>query len=157
MENASRALLMAAGVLIGILMLSLAVYLFATFGAESQELHEKTKHDQVLQFNAQFTIYSGRKDITIYDIISIANLAKETNNYYETFSDFTNNYKVTVAITGISTHSTANFQDEDEEEKQTVLKKYSMDSETHETKKFTCVDIEYHSNGRIKSISFKPT
>ena len=39
MENASKALLMAGGVLIGILILSLAVYLFITFGAESKEIH----------------------------------------------------------------------------------------------------------------------
>ena len=32
MENASKALLMAAGVLIGVLILSLAVYLFENFG-----------------------------------------------------------------------------------------------------------------------------
>jgi len=35
MENASKALLMAAGVLIGLLVLSLMVYLFASFASTS--------------------------------------------------------------------------------------------------------------------------
>ena len=41
MENASKALIMAASVLIGIMILSLAVYLFATFGASSAQMHEQ--------------------------------------------------------------------------------------------------------------------
>lgn len=36
MENASKALIMAGGVLIGILILSLAVYLFIDFGGKHQ-------------------------------------------------------------------------------------------------------------------------
>lgn len=34
---------------------------------------------QLTQYNAQYTVYSGRNDITIYEIISLANLAKENN------------------------------------------------------------------------------
>lgn len=38
MENASRALIMAAGVLVGVLLLSLAVYLFTIFGNFGSEM-----------------------------------------------------------------------------------------------------------------------
>ena len=77
MENASKALIMAAGVLIGIMILSLAVYLFATFGATSAELHGQVETSRITQFNTQFTSYEGRSDITIYDVISVVNLAKK--------------------------------------------------------------------------------
>lgn len=83
MENASKALLMAAGVLIGILILSLAVYLFISFGTTSAELHKQNEEQQVAQFNSQFTSYVGKEGITIYDVVTIANLATETNIYYE--------------------------------------------------------------------------
>ena len=83
MENASKALLMAAGVLIGVLILSLAVYLFVTFGATSAELHKQNEENQVAQFNSQFTQYEGKEDVTIYDVITVANLAKENNKFYE--------------------------------------------------------------------------
>lgn len=83
MENASKALLMAAGVLIGILILSLAVYLFTTFGATSAELHRQNDANRVNEFNTQFTSYEGKDGITIYDVVTVANLATENNVYYE--------------------------------------------------------------------------
>lgn len=83
MENASKALIMAAGVLIGILILSLAVYLFLSFGSTSAELHKQKEEQQLNQFNAQFTSYVGKEGITIYDVVSVANLATESNIYYE--------------------------------------------------------------------------
>ena len=79
MENASKALIMAAGVLIGVLILSLAAFLFLDFGATSESVYSQMENQQLTQYNAQYTVYSGRKDITIYEIISIANLAKENN------------------------------------------------------------------------------
>lgn len=83
MENASKALLMAAGVLIGILILSLAVYLFVTFGSASAEVHKQNEENQINQFNSQFTSYVGKEGITIYDVVTIANLATENNINYE--------------------------------------------------------------------------
>ena len=83
MENASKALLMAAGVLIGILILSLGVYLFATFGSASAELHKENEQNQINQFNSQFTLYVGKEGVTIYDVVTVANLATENNINYE--------------------------------------------------------------------------
>ena len=82
MENASKALLMAAGVLLGIMLLSLAVYLIVTFGSQSAEMHKQIEIDRLNQFNTQFTSYEG-KQCTIYDVITVANLATENNKYYE--------------------------------------------------------------------------
>lgn len=82
MENASKALLMAASVLIGILIISLAVYLFVSFGSTSAELHRQNEVQQIAQFNSQFTSYEGR-ECTIYDVVTLANLATENNIYYE--------------------------------------------------------------------------
>ncbi len=83
MENASKALLMAASVLIGILILSLAVYLFVSFGQASAQLHEQQDQQRLEQFNSQFSSYVGKKGITIHDIITITNLAIENNRHYE--------------------------------------------------------------------------
>ncbi len=85
MENASKALLMAAGVLIGVLILTLAVYLFATFGATSAELHKQQATDRLNEFNSQFTSYEekNKNGLTIYDFITVASLATENNKYYD--------------------------------------------------------------------------
>ena len=96
MENASKALIMAAGVLIGILILSLAVYLFANFGSASAEAHKQNELNQINQFNSQFTKYEGKADITIHDIVTIANLAKNNNQEHQLTSQTNSNYYIIV-------------------------------------------------------------
>ena len=63
MENASKALIMAGGVLIGVLIISLAVYLFVSFGQTSAEINSENSQKQLSQFNAKFTSYEGRNNI----------------------------------------------------------------------------------------------
>lgn len=83
MENASKALLMAAGVLMGMMILSLAVYLFANFGGTSSQIHDNAETNQLNQFNSQFISYVGKDNVTIHDVISMANLATQNNQNYE--------------------------------------------------------------------------
>ncbi len=83
MENASKALLIAASVLIGLLIISLAVYLFITFGTQSAQMHRQIDENRLGEFNSQFTSYEGKDGLTIYDVITVANLATENNKYYE--------------------------------------------------------------------------
>ena len=84
MENASKALIMAAEILIGILIISVGVYLFNTVGSYSAETTAEMEETQIAQFNSQFLKYygtSGNEAIkcTIHDIVGLANLAKQTN------------------------------------------------------------------------------
>jgi hypothetical protein len=79
MENASKALLMAAGVLIGILILTLMVTLFLSAREVSSRHDQVKKTEEIEQFNANFTKYVG-KDITIHQVITIQNFAKIENN-----------------------------------------------------------------------------
>ncbi len=83
MENASKALLMAGGVLIGIMIVSLAVLLFSNFGGTSSEIHNNIEENQATQFNSQFTSYVGKDNVTIYDVVSMAKLATQNNQNYE--------------------------------------------------------------------------
>ena len=89
MENASKALMMAGGVLIGVLIISLAVYLFADFGSRSASINAQNTEKQLAAFNSKFTSYQDFKDkdgnwqITIYNIITLKGYATENNNNYE--------------------------------------------------------------------------
>lgn len=152
MENASKALIMAAGVLIGVLILSLAAFLFLDFGVTSESVYSQMENQQLTQYNAQYTVYSGRKDITIYEIISIANLAKENNDYYKDYTDYEDAYKVQVSLIG--TLWTPNFQDNEQKPDWIVV--YSKVDEQGNLKyMFECKGIEYHSSsGRVKNIKF---
>ena len=106
MENASKALLMAAGFLMGLLILSLMVYLFVSFGSNAEEMRGQIERDRLAQFNSQFTSYQGKDGITIYDIITVAGFATENNKYYgfskKTISVNPNygDYYVAVALQG---------------------------------------------------------
>lgn len=82
MENASKALIMAAGILIGVLVLSLGVYLFTSFGNSAAQIQKENEINALNKFNSQFVAYQGRKDVTIYEILELANLASENNKYY---------------------------------------------------------------------------
>ena len=102
MENASKALMMAAGVLIGILIISLAIYLITSFGSRSAELHKQVATEQLNQFNSQYTAYEG-SDATIYDVVTVANLATENNITYNLGnSERTNDgtYYISVVLNG---------------------------------------------------------
>lgn len=102
MENASKALIMAAGILIGILIISLGVFLFVNFASTSTTLHAQIKQEQIDQFNAQFTSYEAKDDNTIYDILTLVNLAKNNNNYYELEKSEEGNYYITISKTNNS-------------------------------------------------------
>ena len=68
MENASKALMMAAGVLVGVLILALMVTLFASSNEVSSEYEQTKKAEAIQQFNTNFTKYLGQ-DLTIHQII----------------------------------------------------------------------------------------
>ena len=46
MENASKALIMAAEILIGLLIISLAVYLFTSFGTSAAQINQRNANQQ---------------------------------------------------------------------------------------------------------------
>lgn len=144
MENASKALLMAGGVLIGVLVISLAVYLFADFGATSAEINAQNAQKQITSFNAKFTAYQGyTDDITIYDIVSLATYAKENNAYYENSPE----EQIVVRI------GNTQLQSLDEEDYNNLIQRYINDT-TGELTTFSCSDISYNGNGRVSNIIF---
>jgi len=83
MENATKALLMAAGVLIALIILSIGVYLFSTLGSFSANIERQNEVNRINQFNSKYTVYIGRTDLSIHDVITIINSARNNNeNYY---------------------------------------------------------------------------
>lgn len=88
MENASKALLMAAGVLIAILLVSAATYLFKSASQVTKSYDKSMEINDIAIFNAHFTKFVGavkdgssdvQKYATIYDVISTANFADDYN------------------------------------------------------------------------------
>lgn len=82
MENATKALIMAGTVLISLLLISLAVYLFSNYSDFATKTQEKQAIQEKIQFNTRFEKYV-EKDLTLQDVVTIANLAREFNEKYE--------------------------------------------------------------------------
>ena len=77
MENATKALLIAGGILLGILILSIGVYVVLQFSNLSESFDDKIEQDRILAFNNKFLVYA--KDITPQEMVSLINLVNEEN------------------------------------------------------------------------------
>lgn len=92
MENASKALIMAGSILVGVLIISLAAYLFNTFAQYGKEHADAIAQKHMDNFNSNFLKYQGTEIIdiddeeyerpvlaTAHNIITLANLARQNN------------------------------------------------------------------------------
>ena len=79
MENASKALLMAGGVLISLLVIGFAIFLYSSFSDKARQGKEEMAQTQQARFNYKYLAYNQRKDLTYYDILNIQKMAQEDN------------------------------------------------------------------------------
>lgn len=79
MENAAKALIMAGGILIGLLVFAMFVYEMTAFASHSRIYEEKVAQQQTMEFNSQFEKYLSH-DITAQDVVTIYNLTVQWNN-----------------------------------------------------------------------------
>lgn len=75
MENATKALLMAGGILLGILIISLAVTIFRNTGNVTKTYSATLRQEEITTFNTNFTKYID-KDLTIHEVVTIYNFAE---------------------------------------------------------------------------------
>lgn len=107
MENASKALLMATAILISVIILTLGVYLFTYLSDYARGVEDDVRENQISQFNSQFLSYEN-KELTFYDAMTIANMAKDYNKSNElNGSDLT---YITVNISGTGIFGGNNFE-----------------------------------------------
>ena len=149
MENATQALLIAAGVLIGIIILSMAVYLGHTMSEYARITQSQIDENKVVQFNDEFLKYSKLENLTIQDVITVKNYALENNNKFTDYDVNTNraelnNEYIDVFIDLLALPRKIVLNESDEK----LLKDYLG-------KKFECT-VEINPNsGKVYIITFK--
>lgn len=182
MENASKALIMAASVLIGLLLITTGVILFNMFSTYSRNSQEKIEENAINQFNARFLKYygdtvttdvkngsvqetTGPIKVTIHDIISLANLAKENNMNYEVDKENidytvsnpkragTSYVQVDVKIDGVGKNITKQLERKDEKTLNDFIysysnKKTSAGQTENKTRYFKCETAVISENTR---------
>ena len=80
MENASKALLIAGGILIALLVIGALVLMFNQIGSYQQAQDSNQKDSQLAEFNKDFEKYIDDKGITGADVISVINKVIDYNN-----------------------------------------------------------------------------
>ena len=87
MENASKALLIMGGALIGVIVLSIGVMLATSLIDASRTFSDREEAKDLRDFNIRFETYVGREDITAQEIVSVIGVAKQlgdcTNEYVQ--------------------------------------------------------------------------
>lgn len=83
MENSSKALLMAASVLIGVLLMTLMAYVFYFSSDYSSKIKDNIAAKDIYQTNVKFEIYNERDDLTVHDVQTIINLVEDYNKEIE--------------------------------------------------------------------------
>ncbi len=155
MENAVKALYIAAGVLIAVMILSLASVLYASLQGYVEDSNNRIKSNDINSFNTQYlnciNISNGTKefDITIQDVVTIASSAYESNKEHSyNVNDWEvneNSLYVAVYLKGTRIDQTIN------EEMAQILQSHKEDT-------FICSsdDIKISSgSGQVYSINFR--
>lgn len=166
MENASRALIIAAEVLLGMMIIAVAVTLFNTLSSFSQTTIEEMEKKKLSEFNSNFSKYYGKIDgkaieVTIHDIISVAYFAKQNNIDNELqnelgYNEYTNYVQVDVRI---GNSNITRLEMKSEEEYNKLIQENSLVADENgkqtQTKQFICTQVVYSEiSGRVIYVSF---
>lgn len=141
MENASKALIIAGGMLIAIMVASLFVYLFTTYGNYAENMYDRINQRQITEANNEYTKYEGASDNTIYDVVTVANKAKDHNTSLELTAGERGYIRV-----GISGEN-SNIQELNNEKINELLQKYVDET------RFNC-SVAETTDGLISSVIF---
>lgn len=167
MENASRALIMAAEVLIGILILTLAVYLINIFGKNAKQQEEIVYKKNLTEFNNKFTKYetppqnlslaeasdpdNGHKKadeyITSADVVTVVNLARQTNIEYSNNDPSSENY-INVTVDGANCTNISESQWITKEK--SILENSTASGTVY--KRYNCQIILSQDTGKVRTI-----
>lgn len=147
MENASKALLMAGGILIALLVIGALVLLFSNLQDYQMKNDASMEQSEIADFNNQFEPYN-KKNLTLMELKSVYNKIISNNEKHPEYRIDSNVIKSPGALTknGNSIFEyylyNTNFKNIDEAHKQ--------------KKVFECIKIEYGGKGgRISVINFK--
>lgn len=136
MENASKALIIAAEILIGILVLSIMATVFLAMGKTGESYEAAVGKTEVDKINAYFTKYMGRTDIKAHEVVTAIKYAQELNK---------TKGKIEVNATGIIGDATLNFDE---------IEFIKKDNNSVAKSLYKCTISFSDSNGMVKVVNF---
>lgn len=79
MENASKALLIAGGMLIMILIMTFSAITFRKIQQQTSEFHKEMSETEIFEFNQKLFNYDGASNLIFQDIVTISNYVRNSN------------------------------------------------------------------------------
>lgn len=168
MENASKALIIVATVLLGIMIISVGVILFRSFSGSAAEIMGQIEKAKIAEFNNQFYKYYGKATkynsvsnqyeeetikVTSHDIVSIANLAQKNNIQYDVQDQIGKNDNTNYVQVDVDGYL-YNLENKSEQELSNFLKNNIRIND--DIKYFACSNIQVsYKSGRVIYIEFK--
>ncbi len=161
MENASKALLMAGGILIALLILGALIMMFTNLQDYQNSNDARTKNTQIAQFNNQFEPYNkdgenakGEKDenntLTLMELKSVYNKIESNNKQHP---EYTIDHNIDEGLL----KTKAGLSDDDYKKFLTPNEFRTIDDAKKQNLKFKCLSdkIEYKNlDSRISKIYF---
>ncbi len=134
MENATRALVMAGGILIALIILGALLLMFNNLSSYQKNNDDSRKTSQISDFNNQFEPYN-KDNLTLMELKSVYNKIVSNNQKNPEF-------KIETNILSVYPNISSSFKELPEEHKQNAV--------------FKCKEIKYNnSEGRISEINFE--
>lgn len=151
MENATKALIIAGGMLIAMLIVGLLTWGYTQIRALQQANVTEEERQQVVDFNERFEAYN-KKVVRGYQMISLSNLVYDTNTRYTEEVGYT---PVTIVVDGLSDQNATG------EDLVNYIQTYydTMSSNQKNALKqlyFECTGVEYDNrNSRVVKMTFR--
>lgn len=133
MENATRALTMAGGILLALMILGALFMMFNNLSDYQNQNDVRTKDSQIAEFNNQFEPFN-KNNLTLMELKSIYNKI-QSNNKKNPDNEIKTNIK-----TIYPSIDTQDFKSISEEDKQNRV--------------FKCLEIKYNAEGKINEMKF---
>lgn len=149
MENASKALLMAGGILIALLILGALIMMFTSLQDYQNSNDARTKNTQIAEFNNQFEPYN-KEGLTLMELKSVYNKIESNNAQHP-------EYKIEHNINEALLKTKAGLTDAEYRNFLTATGFRTIDDAKKQNLKFKCIEgsIEYKNlDNRISKMYF---
>lgn len=154
MENTTRALVMAGGILIGILILGALMLLINSLGSYQTQKYDSNKTTEIARFNNSFEPYN-KDNLSLMELKSVYNKINDNNNKnpeYKIDSNFLDEQTAKEQLN----KDADKYGGQEENVYDKFIKNFRNISEEQKMKhKFKCKNIQYNNpGGRISSMDF---
>lgn len=148
MENASKALIIAASALISMLIIAFMIYSFSIFRGVNSDIDDEQENIEIQKFNSKFLQYA-EPDVIInaQDIITITNLANDNNQKYYLQNNEDGALYITVTVKMKDKQIINNFEKKSMQEKTDFIKNNEGN--------YTCTVEKNNNTNRVSKITIQ--